>query len=379
MSVQNENINEDLKEEPKLTEEQKQEIANEWKEEHENILTEWAEKAMCYRWLHHRSHMSYRRKNAFYTIPVIVISTLTGTANFALDRFSESAKHWAVMVIGALNISAGIISTVSQFLKISEINEGHRVASIAWDKFYRNVKLELNKAPKERRHPNETLKLSKEEYDRLIETSPMIQDDIIKLFKRSFDFNRLKTELSLPEILDDLEHVGKYDRSKDAIVPQLPTKYEIRNEDIIDKLKEVIGENNSNPINPLNIEDVSRKIKNKLQKEIEMTGGKRKKKKTVKQKENNDFVIELKPQVKSRNREQYIQSPPPTTRTTMGLTTAPSFMIGAHAAHINEMEDTSSESEASGGSSRASFNETLHMNDNGNANENINGNANEEV
>jgi hypothetical protein len=325
------------KEENEITQEQKEEkmkqIAEEWKDEHENILTEWAEKAMCYRWLHHRSHMSYRQKNAMYTIPVIVISTLTGTANFALDRFSSTAQQWAVMVIGALNISAGIISTVSQFLKISEINEGHRVASIAWDKFYRNIKLELNKAPKERRHPLEMLKLSKEEYDRLTETSPMIQDNIIKLFKKSFDFIKMKNELSLPEILDDLEHVDRYDRNKNN---EAGAKYEIRNEDIIEKLHEVIGENTSNPNNPINVRDVTKKIKEKM--EIELASRKTKRHPTISQDDEDDFVIELKPQLKYKNGNSYIGSPSSTIQKGP-MKSSPSFMIGAHAVRINEMEN----------------------------------------
>ena len=28
-----------------------------WAEEHEIILVEWADKAMCYRWLHSKSHL----------------------------------------------------------------------------------------------------------------------------------------------------------------------------------------------------------------------------------------------------------------------------------------------------------------------------------
>ena len=49
----------------------------EWKNEHEVILVEWADKAMCYRWLHGKSHQHYKRANAWYTIPVIIMSTLT--------------------------------------------------------------------------------------------------------------------------------------------------------------------------------------------------------------------------------------------------------------------------------------------------------------
>ena len=31
----------------------------EWSNQHEEILVEWADKAICYRWLHSQSHTSY--------------------------------------------------------------------------------------------------------------------------------------------------------------------------------------------------------------------------------------------------------------------------------------------------------------------------------
>ena len=61
-----------------------------WKKEEETLLKAWADKAQCYQWLHMKARDVYRRKNARYTIPVIVISTFVGTASFAQDRFSES-------------------------------------------------------------------------------------------------------------------------------------------------------------------------------------------------------------------------------------------------------------------------------------------------
>ena len=92
----------------------------EWKGEHEKILVEWADKAMCYRWLHARSHQAYSKTNAWYTIPVIIMSTLTGTANFAQEKFPDNIKEYASMIIGGVNITAGIITTVQQFLKIRD-------------------------------------------------------------------------------------------------------------------------------------------------------------------------------------------------------------------------------------------------------------------
>lgn len=170
-----------------------------WTLEHEQILIEWADKAMCYRWLHSRSNSMYSSLNAWYTIPVIIISTLTGTANFAQERVPLAYQNYFVMVVGCFNILAGIITTIQQFLKITQLNEAHRVSSIAWDKFYRNIKIELAKHPDERMHVTQMIKLCKEEFDRLMETSPTIPEKIIRNF--NIEFKTIDDNLDLPKII----------------------------------------------------------------------------------------------------------------------------------------------------------------------------------
>lgn len=192
-----------------------------WSNEHELIMVEWADKAMCYRWLHSRSHQEYSKTNAWFTIPVIIMSTLTGTANFAQDRFSEDIKPYAQMGIGAVNIFAGILTTIAQFLKIGELNEAHRVSSISWDKFYRNIKVELAKSRNERTSVGHMLKMCKEEFDRLMETSPSINEEIIKLFNKTFptrkpnivkeiDEDIHKQDIIRPEICDELISTAEF-------------------------------------------------------------------------------------------------------------------------------------------------------------------------
>lgn len=181
-----------------------------WTVEHEQILIEWADKAMCYRWLHSRSNMLYSTLNAWYTIPVIVISTLTGTANFAQERVPLAYQNYYVMIVGGFNILAGIITTIQQFLKITQLNEAHRVSAIAWDKFYRNIKIEIAKHPNERIHATQMLKLCKEEFDRLMETSPVIPDKIITLFKESFKKSDSYLKIIKPEICDVLISTDNY-------------------------------------------------------------------------------------------------------------------------------------------------------------------------
>tara|TARA_R110001592_G_scaffold60820_9_gene185421 strand:- start:614 stop:1507 length:894 start_codon:yes stop_codon:yes gene_type:complete len=179
-----------------------------WTEHHENILIEWADKATCYRWLHAKSHIDYSKANTWFTIPVIVMSTLTGTANFAQDRFPESVRPVFSSIIGSVNIFAGILTTIQQFLKISEYNEAHRACSISWGKFYRNIKVELAKDPKERTNVTQLIKTQKEEFDRLMEISPPIGEKIIKRFKNEFcneDSPNFDPNLKKPEICGALE------------------------------------------------------------------------------------------------------------------------------------------------------------------------------
>jgi len=182
----------------------------EWTTEHEQILIEWADKAMCYRWLHSKSNALYSSLNAWYTIPVIIISTLTGTANFAQTRVPEEYQNYFAMVVGGFNILGGIISTIQQFLKITQLNESHRVSGIAWDKFYRNVKIELAKHPSERMQPGQMLKMSKEEFDRLMETSPTIPEKMVALFKTSFKHSEAFDKIVKPEICDVLISTDNY-------------------------------------------------------------------------------------------------------------------------------------------------------------------------
>jgi hypothetical protein len=163
-----------------------------WSTEHENILADWADQAMCYKWMHGRARIKYNRVNTWFTIPVIIMSTLTGTANFAVDKIPVAYRQWFQIGVGSVNILAGIITTIQQFLKITELNEAHRACTISWDKFYRNVKVELTKNRSERNNPYQMIKSCKEEFDRLIETSPTIPQKIIEDFKKTFSGGKVK-------------------------------------------------------------------------------------------------------------------------------------------------------------------------------------------
>ena len=208
-----------------------------WTPEHEAILIEWADKAMCNRWLHSKSNALYSYLNAWYTIPVIVISTVTGTANFAQERVPVNYQNYFAMIVGGFNILAGIITTIQQFLKITQLNEAHRVSAIAWDKFYRNIKIELAKHPDERMEVSQMLKMNKEEFDRLMETSPNIPEKIILTFKQSFRNSDEIKNIAKPEICDVLIATEKFRNKWNSDENVIKT---IKQNELKQKLKENI-------------------------------------------------------------------------------------------------------------------------------------------
>jgi hypothetical protein len=189
-------------------------INAEWTSYYEEIFANWCDNAMCYRYLHSNCNRHYSYMNILFTIPVIGISTLTGVANFAQDKIPEDYRSYYTICVGAFNILAGFISTISQFLKISELNESHRVSSISWSKLQRNIKIELTKKPCEREAVYTYLKKTKEQYDLLIEVSPEIPRKEIISFNNKFKENTFFK----PEICGELVSVKEsmYKREPNA-------------------------------------------------------------------------------------------------------------------------------------------------------------------
>jgi len=183
-----------------------------WTLEQEELLAEWAEKAACYRWLHHRSEKRYRCRNFAFSIPVIVLSTLTGTANFAMDSFvPQDSKQMAMGIVGGFNIFTGILTTLQNFLRFAELMEGHRSSSVLWSKFARNITVELALDTKRRKPAGDFLKICRAEFDRLIEQSPMVDDIILKQFEYHFKEN----DIIRPEICNGLKKCKIYKPSEE--------------------------------------------------------------------------------------------------------------------------------------------------------------------
>ena len=191
---------------------------NGWTPSLESLVADWADKAQCYRWMHDKTSRAFYVYNQNMMIPVIILSTLTGTANFGMDSLFADAnsKRIAALGIGGVSIITGIITTLANFLRYAQGSEAHSTSSILWAKFNRFMCLELALHPNDRMEAFSFLKMFRVELDRLIELSPPIPESIIRSFKHEF---RMLADLKRPEITGAgaIEHTRAFDNSNERL------------------------------------------------------------------------------------------------------------------------------------------------------------------
>jgi hypothetical protein len=195
-----------------------------WHPQQEKILKSWGEAAACYRYMHYQAYCSFKNLSMKFTIPLIIVSTITGTANFAQETFPPTVQPYVPSAIGGLNLITAIATTIMQFLKINELMEGHRVASVQYGKLSRTIRLELT-LPLAERTQNGTIMIEnmRAEYDRLIEQSPNVPKQMIDAFEREFPDDNAFFK---PEIMH--------------IQPIMPFKA-IQENKVMTKLKDAVG------------------------------------------------------------------------------------------------------------------------------------------
>lgn len=212
-----------------------------WHTQQEKVLKEWGEAAACWRYMNYQAFLMFQKLSMRFTLPVIVLSTITGTANFAQEQFPLSIRSSVPSIIGGLNLIAGIIATIMQFLKINELMESHRSASQSYGKLSRKIRLELNLPLVNRSMDGaEMVHDCQQEMDRLIEQSPPIPKQILKAFDHDFpDDNIFKK----PEILH-IDPILPFKAIKEYSIMSLlkdPREKNMTDEELKEELNELRG------------------------------------------------------------------------------------------------------------------------------------------
>jgi len=176
-----------------------------YSDELEQLIKDEAEMAYSYYLLHNLSFIYFNKLNNYINIPVMILSTITGSASVGSSSlFGDS--NMASIIIGLVIILLNSLQGVNTYFKYAQLAEAHKIASVSFIKISRFLELEMSLPRKERQDPNVILKVLKSEMDRLLETSPIIQPNIISQYNERYKEEKNKN-IKQPAIVNGLKSV----------------------------------------------------------------------------------------------------------------------------------------------------------------------------
>jgi len=178
-----------------------------WSLHLEEYFSSVGERSYCYGYLHKKAEAVYSYQRNFIDLPVIILSTITGTLSIGGGQLFGDMEKMASIMIGCISLFVGILNTIGTYFSWSKRAENHRLSSIQYNKLYRFISIELSLPRDERMKCADLLKVVRDQYERLQEVSPLIPEGILKEFKEKF---KNYTDISKPSEANGLEAIVIY-------------------------------------------------------------------------------------------------------------------------------------------------------------------------
>lgn len=158
-----------------------------WSNQLEDLIAQEGEKCRGLAWIHQRAEQALSKKNNTIQIPVIVLSTLCGTASVGSSSlFGQNEAGISNIVIGFVSIAVGVLNTLGNYFAYARKAEAHHIAYLHYSKLFSWVNVELSLPRTERMQPAEMLKQLRDEMERLAETTPSPPLNILAQFNNKF-------------------------------------------------------------------------------------------------------------------------------------------------------------------------------------------------
>ena len=192
-----------------------------WTNEKEDVLKGYAEESECMYVTYTKEYLRYKKYGHFFTIPSIIISTVTGLLAFDAN-FSGSSN--GPTVIGSLNILVAIIGTIYKVLKYAELEAQFSFLAGEHLKLHSEIQAALLKSPAERDNALEFMRKIENRRMQLIDDAPVVSDATKNKFKRKYK----NTHFEMPLLLNKLSHIKIYGRENESEVNSLKSESTIK-------------------------------------------------------------------------------------------------------------------------------------------------------
>jgi hypothetical protein len=191
----------------------------EWSSQLEDILAQEGERCRGLAWLHMRAEIMTTRYNTYIQVPVIVLSTLAGTASVGSSSlFGSGNSQVSSIAVGLVSIGVGILNTLGGFFAFAKRSESHRIAHLNYSKMSSKISIELSLPRDERTHAEILLAHVRETMERMAETTPNCPQDIIDEFNKRF---KGTTNIALPTEVNGLHKIEVYRAPTHLETPQV--------------------------------------------------------------------------------------------------------------------------------------------------------------
>lgn len=157
-----------------------------WTDPLEELVASEGERCRGYAWINQKAESYYSARANAIAIPVIVLSTLAGTASVGSTSLFAGQTELSSIVIGLVSITTGILQTISSYFSWARKAESHRIAYLQYSKLFSIIRVEMNLPRSERQAPDILLKQIRDGMERLAETTPSPPQNILNEFNIHF-------------------------------------------------------------------------------------------------------------------------------------------------------------------------------------------------
>ena len=191
-----------------------------WSKDVENYFKSIGERSLCLAWMHKRSEQHFSIKATYVDIPVIILSTASGSLSLSSSSiFGDEWAREASILCGLISIFVSIINTIASYFSYSRKAEASKGCYIQYDKIARFIALELSLPTDERMNAADMIKVVNRDFDRLNEIGSFLPQGVLNAFKKSFG---KRTDICKPEIANGIEEIEIYRNTKDCILQVEP-------------------------------------------------------------------------------------------------------------------------------------------------------------
>ena len=149
-----------------------------WTPKVEKLLQDWHRRVYAAQTAYYEEAERFRRRNYQLGIPVVIISSLVGTAVFA-----DVQTKW---LVGSVSILAAVLASLQTFLKFGENATLHGAAADWFAAIRRDIEQTLALPPNMRGKPKVCLDNVRQEMNKAGQKSPELSESLWKTIARRF-------------------------------------------------------------------------------------------------------------------------------------------------------------------------------------------------